>query len=329
MTGGASIGVLIPTRNCAGLLPAHVESVQSWADLAAEVVVVDSESTDGTVEYLQKHLRHPRIRFLQHPRGLYQSWNFGLQQLGTKYAYISTVGDSITRAGIEHLSGVLERLGGDVAVSKPRFIDNDGNALKDDSRWPVDDIIHTLQVKEPVRLEGLRLFLFALCNVTGAVLGSSASNLYRTEFMQAHPFPTDFGTVGDGGWSMANVFDYRLCVTSEQFSTFRDHPKAYAAAEYAVTDLNWKLFQVACGAFQERSARDPGLRARAARIGCDELISLVRSHLEWHRRLETDRAGKLPWILKPGAWRARRQRRQFELLMHERKRQMLKLLNGI
>jgi glycosyltransferase involved in cell wall biosynthesis len=58
-------------------------ALRSWLDLAQEVVVVDSESSDGTVEFLQSELRHPNLRFLSHPPGLYQSWNFGIRNLNT------------------------------------------------------------------------------------------------------------------------------------------------------------------------------------------------------------------------------------------------------
>ncbi|MDB6110758.1 MAG: hypothetical protein JWR69_2508, partial [Pedosphaera sp.] len=134
MKNPADIGVLIPTRNCASLLPGHVQSLEPWLDLAAEVVVVDSESTDGTVEFLQKHLRHPNVRFLPHPRGLYQSWNFGIRNLHPKYTYISTVGDSITRDGLMHLHQVAEEFQCDVAVSKPDFLDAEGRP-QPPTRW--------------------------------------------------------------------------------------------------------------------------------------------------------------------------------------------------
>ena len=58
------ISVLIPTRNSMSLLPGHVESLREWIDLAQEVVVVDSDSTDGTVEFVKRELTNPNIRFL-------------------------------------------------------------------------------------------------------------------------------------------------------------------------------------------------------------------------------------------------------------------------
>src|SRR5437667_48674 len=62
-------------------LPRHLESMKEWLPLVEEVVVVDSESTDGTVEFLKKHLGPQSPRFFTHPPGLYQSWNFSEQPL--------------------------------------------------------------------------------------------------------------------------------------------------------------------------------------------------------------------------------------------------------
>src|SRR5689334_10733893 len=112
---------MMPTLNCAALLPAHLASVQEWADLVEEIVVVDSDSTDGTLDYIQMHLRHPNVRLLRHPRGLYQSWNFGIRNITKKYTYISTVGDSMTRDGLLRLHKVAETAEFDAVVSKPNF----------------------------------------------------------------------------------------------------------------------------------------------------------------------------------------------------------------
>ena len=56
------------------------------------------------------------------------------------------------------------------------------------------------------RREGMKLFLFTLLNVSGAILGSSSSNLYRTDCLKRHPFPTDFGTSGDAASGPCGVF---------------------------------------------------------------------------------------------------------------------------
>ena len=70
-------------------LQRHVEGLNGWLDLAQEVVVVDSFSTDGTVEYLRRHLKHPAVTYITHPPGLYASWNHGITQITAKYVFIA------------------------------------------------------------------------------------------------------------------------------------------------------------------------------------------------------------------------------------------------
>ena len=69
MSQDASLGVLIPTRNSAALLPNHLRALSAWLDLADEVVVVDSFSTDGTGNMLRDGLKHPKLRIITHPPG--------------------------------------------------------------------------------------------------------------------------------------------------------------------------------------------------------------------------------------------------------------------
>ena len=65
----------MPTYNCAPLMERHVVSMAAWIDLADEVIVVDSRSTDGTLDIIQARLRHPNLRIILRDRGLYESWN--------------------------------------------------------------------------------------------------------------------------------------------------------------------------------------------------------------------------------------------------------------
>lgn len=320
MNKNNSIGVVLPTLNSISLLPEHLESMRPWLDLVSEVVVVDSHSNDGTIEMIRERLSHPGLRIFSHPRGLYQSWNFGLSQLHTKYAYISTVGDSITRSGLEHLHAVAERLQCDVVASEPCFIANDGSPIPN-ARWPIGDVLSTLQITEPSYIDGLKLFVFVMLHAGdgAAILGSSASNLYRTRLLQERAFPVDFGTVGDGAWSIENVFDYRLGVTPERISTFRIHPKCYSDDEYAIDNICQKLFLLAGEKFRQRLATDDTLRSESERIGCADFANLVGELCEWNRRLGKLRKGKKLWVFTPAAWHTRATRNHFRRLVNDRK----------
>jgi glycosyltransferase involved in cell wall biosynthesis len=319
------IGVLLPTRNVAALLPAHLDAMYQWLPIVEEVVVVDSFSQDGTLELLRERLRHPQLKFLQHPPGLYQSWNYGIRQLQARYCYISTVGDSVTHGGLEHLVKTLSTLDAEAAVSLPRFIDLQDRPLKSPG-WPIEDIIATLRLSQPCRLDGPILFLFALVHFRRAILGSSASNLFRTATLQKFPFPVEFGTVGDGAWGLQHCMDIRLAITPLIFSTFREHPKSYSSAEYRVDDLGRKLLDLIIATYTEYSNHNPDFAAMAQRLNFDGILDLLRRHLGYQRELERSRRARYPWILNPGAWRARQRRNACSRRLDQLKLEALKHL---
>jgi glycosyltransferase involved in cell wall biosynthesis len=305
------VTVLIPTRNCARFIGAHVKSLNRWIDSVEEVIVVDSQSSDGTVELLESGLCHPHIRYLTHPPGLYQSWNFGIQHAASKYIYIATVADSIQPEGISHLLEVAEKFQSDVVISKPYFTNTAGEPLPD-SRWPIDEILRRLDVKRPIPLSPLEQFLFAATNTWGAILGSSASNLYSAACLKARPFPTEFGVAGDCGWGILHAFDVAIAVTPERFSIFREHEKAYAPDDYHVEALIAKLFEVV----QSVARRQPPSNARVPRIleemRWDKLEEVLKEVPARQLKLEAYRKRRYPWFLYPGAWRTRAARNRAE-----------------
>lgn len=244
LSSQSKLSVVLPTLNCRHLLPAHLQSMRPWLKQADEIVVVDSFSNDGTPEYFQKNLRHPNLRIFSRPRGLYPSWNFGIGQTTGDWIYISTVGDGIRPALLQHLCAVGDSLGCDVVASRPAFINEDGTPA---SRlvWPIDHILNATGGRRPIRLAGVETLLFALVAIPNALLGSSASNVYRGPHLRARPFPAEFGTVGDTAWSLRHALETNYGFTPEQGSWFRLHAKAYSKKEYAVDNLCARLAEAA------------------------------------------------------------------------------------
>lgn len=269
------LSVVIPTLNCIGMLPAHVESMRSWVSLADEVIVVDSFSDDGTPAFLKKHLKHKNLKIVSHPRGLYQSWNFGISQTTGDWVYISTVGDGISKTLLQHLCQVGEELACDVVASRPMFVQAN-NAPASRHIWPIDHILKSASSRKPLRLGGPETFLFALYSIPCAVLGSSASNVYRGAHLRERPFPSDFGTVGDTAWTLRYGLTTRYGFTPEVGSFFRLHPKAYAASDYAVNNLVLKLANYAISTLVQMD-HSPETQAAASRCRLIETATaLVR-----------------------------------------------------
>lgn len=318
----STLGVVIPTRNSAARLAGHLEGLAAWLDLATEVWVVDSESVDGTVEMLRQGVRHPRLQFLSHPPGLYASWNHGLKALGTEFAYLATVGDTITREGIEHLLAVAKAHQADVVMSKPRFLEAvTGAEVK--VEWPIDDMLAYHAATGPLRLRPLEMVIFAAAHPDGGQLGSSASNLYRTATLQRQPFPVGYGVAGDGVWAVQHAHELAWSVTPTVCSTFLFHPTDAGAADVRQSRIPLRLDRVLAAAIQAAEASGQIAPATLAALGWPDLSTTASRWLDAKQTFDRYRRGRFPWILDPRAWRARQERTRLHHRLQWLKRQAL------
>lgn len=297
------VGVLLPTRNAMPWLEKHLEGLKPWLHRAAEVVVVDSYSSDGTVDYLIRHLSHPSLKIVQHPPGLYASWNFGIQQIESPWLYISTVGDHIAPTGVEALVAACQEYQLDVAISAPVFLKPSGKKV--DKSWPVHRYLrragrgagrHVIPAAE--------VFIWNALFVPGSLIGSSASNLYRTSFMKEHPFRTDIGHAGDLAWGIENAFSARWGVVPECYSEFLLHPPVSRKPKSVTTAVKEELFALSNRILQqERAAGNPAL----VHYG-EQLVRYWRASRK--SMLFKDRhsglgGGNKAFSLRPDVWRYR------------------------
>jgi hypothetical protein len=263
------ISVVMPTYDCAPLMARHLESVAKWADLADEIIVVDSRSTDGTLDMIRKNLRHRNIRYIERDRGLYASWNEGIAATKGEWIYISTAGDTIDPEQLRHLRDLGERGRADVVISAPRFVDETGGACEDPG-WPPAAVIAGSGRDEPFILGADAGFALAFMHFPSALLGSSASNLYRGDHLRARPFPTDFKGAGDSAWILRHAAQSRLCFTPQAGSTFCVHPKEGAPAGDELANLERK-----CLAEKQGSLGQTGLNQELCRLLSDHLRALI------------------------------------------------------
>lgn len=216
----ADISVIIPTRDCQELL-AH--SIPLWKELAGqvgEIVVVDSQSVDGTLETLKKELG-AAARFISHPPGLYPSWNAGIGELRCNYTYISTVGDISSPSGLAQLLEAAQSLDADLVFSPPRIVDQSGNILNPE--WPVHRLRRHCSAEGAHLLTGEQVIAANVAFFPGTLIGSSASNLYRTEFLQSRPFPTAYGSEGDSAWAIKNGLFAKWAFVPVEMADFVKH----------------------------------------------------------------------------------------------------------
>jgi hypothetical protein len=272
-----------------------------------EIVTVDSYSTDGTLEMLQAELHHPRLRILQHPRGLYQSWNHAIQQVTAEYTYVSTIGDTITAEGLQHLTTTAEDLRSEVVISRPELFDAVGQPVTG-RRWPIHKFLEACPLAGPMRLEPWHVFLVATVDVPEGLLGSSASNLYRTDSLKRFPFPTEYGHAGDTAWGVRYGWQVSVVATPRVFSRFVLHPHASERTpdvDDQLLDRFSELVGQSLREFLEQNCSPAAMRIRPASL---EFFTAKLELNKRQRRYYAARDELWPWFINPRAWTARAQR---------------------
>lgn len=323
------ITVVVPTYNAMSLLPAHVAAMREWVPHVEDVVIVDSYSSDGTWDYLAEHVDGGNVRMLRHPPGLYESWNHGIAQSGSQYTYISTVGDVIGPNGLTALHETALSLQCDVVLSPPRLISGGGEYP--DQGWPIHQIIEYYDVGSPLSLTTGCAVYFAMRYFPSSILGSSASNLYRTQCLQNSPFPCEFGHIGDSAWGVLNAARVNFAIHPEKVADFINHehtrPRDKLTHARLIHDLNEMAWNQTREHFFGRQS--PSVPADAT----DAFLPLVRDWINVGTRrcsldfgLQEMRSEGLHWMLKPDAWSLRRKRNKKRL---EESRLRRKLDNAV
>lgn len=314
------VGVVVPTLNAMIYLARHVERLRELAPHVEEIVVVDSHSADGTAEYLREHLNLPKARHLRHPPGLYASWNFGLSQLRAKYAYIATVGDTVPLATLEQLVALAEEREADVVLTPPKLVTESGRISE--RRWPIHDFIEKHRLNAATEIPGWKAFAWTALNVPAGLLGSSASNLYRTDVLQRHPFPTGFGYHGDTAWLLENALGLCIVIAPQIASEFLIHESANRARVGGNTPRRVLLSRLA-----RHTVDKSGVEGRAWpnvtdwRPGLDQFWDAMERWAAAGEKYRNLRAGNpLQW-LAPQMWRTRsaraRHRKEVQRLARE------------
>jgi hypothetical protein len=278
------------------------------------------------VELLQSELRHRNVRYLSHPPGLYQSWNFGVRHLDTEFAYISTAGDAITREGIQGLVSAAQSLQCDVVISKPDIRDLEGQPA--DLVWPIDDIISSLRISSPRKLSRVEALVFSWVHGTDAMTGSCASDLFRSECLKQFPFSTEFGGAGDGAWGVMHAAEVAWAVVPERFSRFVRHPATPGGIAKPAQPETKRMDIVMREAVSLWRQTGRVTEEDLARAGWPDIRDAFTTWLDAKLEFDACRRAIWPWSLNALAWRIRSRRQKARRRLHARKTSVLNGASG-
>jgi hypothetical protein len=255
-----------------------------------EFIWVITESPDGSHQLAQEAARELGGQVLEVPRGLYQAWNSGISRATGDFIYISTIGDTITPEGLEALSVCIRKTQADVVFSPPVISPATEANLKRSRHWPVFKFAQILNQYADNCMPKEKAFLIQILSGASGLLGSCASCLFRTSFLQGRPFSTDHHHYGDTAWTFQNLPEAILAFHPDPVARFVVHDdKADRFIDkkqiYRLTDNLGILLQ-------------PQLRTTLMKfIQASQQIDQIR-----------DPHPRFGWWWMPAAWRARSQR---------------------
>jgi len=219
-----------------------------------EFIWVITESSDRSHEIAREAAKELGGQVLEVPRGLYLAWNSGIALATGEFIYISTIGDTITPAGLNALSICIQKNQADVVFSPPVISPATEANLKCSRHWPVFKFSQILNQYAHNCMPKEKAILMQILSGASGLLGSCASCLFRASFLLSRPFPTDHHHYGDTAWTYqhlpeANLVFYphpvaRFIIHDVETSRTVDKGQIYRLIDQLATQLPPLLMQI-------------------------------------------------------------------------------------
>lgn len=216
------ITAVVPVYESAERLPGHIASLRSMKEVFADFIWVVTPGRDGSDDLARAAYEELGGTYLEVPSGLYEAWNAGIRVVSTEFVYISTVGETASALGLDQLRHTLQTKSADVVFTPP-ILPSHKEERRQLLRWPIFRFRRELQAREgrvlsPFFVAGIQASAGIFC-----ILGSCASCLFRTSYLQKHPFPSGYHHYGDSAWVYQNYRTARMVYRSEPVAGFAVH----------------------------------------------------------------------------------------------------------
>jgi len=162
------------------------------------------------------------VVFLNHPPGLYPSWNYGIPAATQNCCTICTVGDLLPVDSLKRLTRTIRQFEAAAVISAPEMLDDKGRSSK--RRWPIHQIIAESGITEHMLIKPAEWVAMTLGFFPAGHLSRSAGSLYSTKFLKENPFPAAHGHAGDCVWALEMSRKARWVIDPVVKSYFWLHP---------------------------------------------------------------------------------------------------------
>lgn len=226
----------IPNLNKIDFLPACIDSMLAQTSYTWRCVFVDGYSTDGSWEYMQQFANDPRFTLLRGKRqGMYEDWNYCLEQVNTEYFYFLTSDDLCYPQLVSKTTQALDQYPDiDACHFKFEYINKYGQITR-----TYKDII---AAEMPIYLSGIdyahrrsSLFEFMMHFVYRTIYRTMTSLVFRSSVIsKVGKFSSQFGPAGDYDWTLRLAMHTDVLFLPEILTAWRKYEGQATQSPYSV-----------------------------------------------------------------------------------------------
>ena len=160
----STISIIIATYNADKFLEQCLYSIIPQVTDNIEIIIIDGDSKDDTVEIIKKHQEHISYWISEPDKGIYDAWNKGIENASGNWIMFIGADDQLVPDAIQAYNQILisnsdiENI--DFISCKVEMIDENGNSIRIKGwphTWPL--FLREMTVAHPGALHSKKLFL--------------------------------------------------------------------------------------------------------------------------------------------------------------------------
>jgi glycosyltransferase involved in cell wall biosynthesis len=220
------VSICLPHLNSMPFTRDRLDSIRAQTWPHWECIVIDSGSTDGSLELLQEaERRDPRFHLFSQPRqGIYPAFNEGIRRAEGDFIYIATADDTLHPRGLERMvHGLLRHPDCGACHAQLTLIGVGGGRIF----GKYEKFAHARYFGLWMDIPHIRRYPYdaVLASLIASIYVSVTQMLYhRSAVARAGLFPTEFDSAGDFAWHMRLAATTDVLYLPEAIGTWRQHP---------------------------------------------------------------------------------------------------------
>jgi len=242
------ISVIVATWNVAGKINRCIDSVVGQTYHCKELIIIDGNSKDGTVEILESYSENIAYWESKSDRGIYHAWNKALEHArGEWIVFLGADDYFVDYTILDKLIGIARGRDLNLIASRIKLVDENGRVLKRlGEPWSYEKIKRNMNIAHPGLLQHKTLFEnYGIFDERFKVAGDYEFILRVAEHIKA-AFLDDFTVCMQRGGISTSSVKTALSEAREIQSLIDGIGPAKAWINYLVTSFKVKVGKILC-----------------------------------------------------------------------------------